>query len=143
MAGWIYWPGTPDDKTNFGYTMKYNKKGNKVQGSFLLIRHLDDGTKYRVKSNALYGLALGDDNDMGWASFSGKATYLQPGWDDPEGNHEFVVYVEDYGEPGKNIDRVWLETHNKDGDVIQSLSMDGQAADNAETVSAGNIVVPH
>jgi hypothetical protein len=27
----------------------------------LLIRHLEDGTIYRVKSNALYGLALGED----------------------------------------------------------------------------------
>ncbi len=141
-GGWFYWPGT-DDKTNFGYTMKYNKKGNKVQGSFLLIRHLDDGTKYRVKSNALYGLALGGDNDMGWASFSGRATYLQPGWDDPKGNHEFVVYVEDYGEPGKDIDKVWLETHNQDGDVIQALSMDRAAADHAEIINGGNVVVPH
>jgi hypothetical protein len=46
--------------------MKYNKKGNKVQGSFLLIRHIPDGTKYRVKSNAVDGLALGGD-DMRWA----------------------------------------------------------------------------
>ena len=123
--------------------MKYNKKGKKVQGSFLLIRHLEDGTKYRVKSNALYGLALGESEGMGWASFSGKATYLQPDWDDPKGNHEFVVYVEDQGEPGAGVDRVWLETHDKDGDVIPALSMGRDAVDNAETISGGNIVVPH
>jgi uncharacterized repeat protein (TIGR01451 family) len=71
-----------DDKTNFGFTMSYNKKGTNVKGSFLLIRHLSDGTKYRVKSNALECLALGGDHStepFGWASFSGKATYLEPG----------------------------------------------------------------
>jgi hypothetical protein len=141
-GGWFYWPGT-DDKTNFGYTMKYNKKGNKVQGSFLLIRHLPDGTKYRVKSNALYGLALGGDNDMGWASFSGKATYLQPGWEDPKGNHEFVVYVEDYGEPGSGVDQIWLETHNQARSVILDLSMDRPATSNTTTLGGGNIVAPH
>jgi hypothetical protein len=73
-GGWFYWPGT-DYRTNFGYTMKYNKKGQKVRGNLLLISHLPDGTKYRVKSNALYGLALGettrDGETCGWASFSG------------------------------------------------------------------------
>lgn len=44
-------------KTNFGYTMKYNKKGTNIQGSFLLITHLSDGSIIRMKSNALYGLA--------------------------------------------------------------------------------------
>jgi len=74
-GGWFYWPDT-GERTNFGFTMKYNKKGEKVKGNLLLIRHLPDGTIYRVKSNALYGLALGESPDpaFGWASFSGKST---------------------------------------------------------------------
>ncbi|MEA2023364.1 MAG: FG-GAP-like repeat-containing protein [Actinomycetota bacterium] len=140
-GGWFYWPGT-DDKTNFGYTMKYNKKGTKVSGSFLMIRHMDDGSKYRVKSNALYGLAIGEAGDVGWASFSGKATYLEPGWEDPIGNHEFVVYVEDHDQTGAD-DRFWLEMHDKKKNVIPSLSMDRDASDNTEAVDGGNIVVPH
>jgi hypothetical protein len=60
-GGWFYWPGSedgssgyPGDKTNFGYSMKYNKSNLKnIQGSLLLIRHLPDGSKYRIKSNAL------------------------------------------------------------------------------------------
>lgn len=139
-GGWFYWPGT-DDKTNFGYTMKY-KKASKVSGNFLLIRHMDDGSIYRVKSNALYGLAIGEADGFGWASFSGKATYLEPGWDDPIGNHEFVVYVEDHGQPGDG-DRVWLEMHDKARDVIPGLSIPRGAPDNAVTISGGNIVVPH
>ncbi|HSF80859.1 MAG TPA: S8 family serine peptidase, partial [Anaerolineales bacterium] len=58
-GGWFYWPGTTD-KTNFGYNLKYNKRGTNVQGNLLLIRHMPDGSIYRVKSNALNGLALGD-----------------------------------------------------------------------------------
>jgi hypothetical protein len=136
------WPGT-DDRTTGGYTMKYNKKWTKVQGSLLLIRHLADGTKYRIKSNALYGLALGSGPDFGWATFNGKSTYSEPGWLDAEGNHEFIVYVEDHGEPGASVDRLWLEVIDKQGNVRQGLSMAHPATANAETLIGGNIVVPH
>jgi VCBS repeat-containing protein len=140
-GGWFYWPDTTD-RTNFGYTMKYNKKGQKVKGSLLLIRHLSDGTKYRVKSNALDGLALGDYGSFGWATFSGKSTYLEPGWPEPVGNHHFVAYVEDHGEPGAGADRFWLEVADKDGNTV-TLSMDREAVANAVFLEGGNIVVPH
>jgi hypothetical protein len=140
-GGWFYWPGT-EDKTNFGYTMKYNKKAKNVKGNLLLIRHMPDGSIYRVKSNALYGLALGDTGAFGWASFSGKATYLEPGWLEPIGNQKFLVYVEDHGEPGKDADRFWVEVQDKDGDPVP-LSMSRSAEVNAETLDGGNVVVPH
>ena len=123
-GGHFFWPGTTD-KTNFGYTMKYSKKGDKVQGSLLIIRHLKDGTKYRVKSNALYGLAIGESRkeSYGWATFSGKGTYLEPGMIEPEGNHEFITYVEDKNEPGIGTDRFWIEVKDKDGNIIFKSSM--------------------
>jgi len=110
-GGWFYWPGTddpltgyPGDRTNFGYSMNYNQKNlRNVKGSLLLIRHLADGSKYRVKSNALEGLSLGDAGLFGWASFSGKATYLEPGMLEPIGNHTFLAYVEDHDEPGNGM----------------------------------------
>ena len=136
-GGWFYWPGTTD-KTNFGFTMKYNKNGKNVKGNLLLIRHLDDGTIYRVKSNALDGLALGDN----WASFGGKATYQEPDWPEPIGNYKFLVYVEDHGEPGSGADRFWIEVKDKDGEIAP-LSMPRDAVDNAEVIDGGNIVVPH
>jgi hypothetical protein len=141
-GGWFYWPGTLD-KTNFGFTMKYGKKGRKVKGSLLMIRHLADGTKYRVKSNALEGLALGDATDFGWASFSGKATYLEPGWDDPVGNYEFTAYVEDHNEPGTGLDRFWIEVRDRDRNVVDASSIATPAEDEAIEISGGNIVVPH
>ncbi len=144
-GGWFYWPGTaneetgyPGDKTNFGFTMKYNKKATNIQGSLLLIRHLPDDTIYRVKSNALDGLALGEDSSvpMGWASFSGKSTYKEPSWTDPKGNFQFTAYVEDRNEPGTDVDRFWIE-------VVSGLSLPREAVANAVELGGGNIVVPH
>jgi hypothetical protein len=153
-GGWFYWPGTEDpeidylgDKTNFGFTMKYSKKGANLQGSLLLISHLPDGTIYRLKSNALYGLSIGklyENGELfGWASFSGKATSIEPGWLVPVGNYEFIVYVEDRDEPGLGTDRFWVEVYDKDGNLVGSMSMASPATNNREELKGGNIVVPH
>jgi hypothetical protein len=143
-GGWFYWPGT-DDKTNFGFTMQYNKKATNVKGNLLVIRHLEDGSIYRLKSNSLYGLAIGEDPNIprGWASFVGKATYLEPGWPEPEGNHEFRIYVEDNDNPGSGVDRFWLQVLDKDDNVIAAMSMDTTAVDKAVEIGGGSIVVPH
>ncbi len=123
------------DMTNFGYTMKYNKKAQNVQGSLLMIRHTAEGI-YRVKSNALYGLALSPaTSPFGYATFSGKSTYLEPGSDN-KGGVVFKVYVEDNNEPGKGADRFWIQ-------VTGGISMPSTAAANAVTITGGNIVVPH
>ena len=153
-GGCFYWPGSedpelgyPGDKTNFGFAMKYGRKGNNVRGSLLLIRHLPDDLKYRVKSNALYGLAVGNavdgDGPFGWASFNGKATYLSPELDEPEGNYEFLLYAEDRNESGVGTDQFWVEVWDKDDDVIPDLSLPPEAVDNTEPIQGGNIVSPH
>jgi PKD repeat protein len=148
-GGWFYWPDTME-KTNFGYTMKYNKKNGKLRGNLLLIRHLEDGSIYRVKSNALIGLSIGDfeggavadGSTVGWASFVGKCTYREPGWADSEGNYRFIVYVEDQGEPG-DMDQFWLEIQDSQGNVVPVMSMDRPAIDTSVTLEGGNIVVSH
>ncbi len=151
-GGWFYWPDSENgtnkgDKTNFGYTMKYNKNGTNVQGSLLLIRHMPDGTIYRVKSNALGGLALSSptNSGFGWASFTGRATYQSPTMALPEGNHSFTAYVEDRNEPGTGVDRFWIETRDKESAVIGDLSLgrSPSVSANAVSIRGGNIVVPH
>jgi PKD repeat protein len=149
-GGWFYWPGTedpstgyPGDRTNFGYTMKYNKPMTSIQGNLLFIRHLPDGAIYRMKSNAIEGLSIGDTGSFGWASFTGKGTYQEPGWPDPIGNHSFIFYVEDRNELGNGIDRAWIEVRDKDGVVIPVSSMPRPGSANAVPISGGNIVVPH
>jgi hypothetical protein len=148
-GGWFHWPGSKDpstgylgDRTNFGYTMKYNRRRTNIKGSLLVIRHLPDGTRYRLKSNALDGLALGSTDVFDWASFNGKATYQEPNWPEPMGNHRFLVYVEDRDQPGAGADRFWLEVTDRSGNLT-TLSMDRQAVSNAVTIQGGNIIVPH
>lgn len=144
-GGWFYWPGT-EDRTNFGYTMKYNRRRTNVQGSLLMIRHAAGGSNYRIKSNAVYGLAIGEEgggDPFGWASFNGKCTYKEPDWLEALGNYEFVVYVEDRNEPGAGHDRFWVQTLDRDGEVEPDLSISEQATDNAMLIEGGNIVVPH
>jgi len=161
-GGWFYWPGSDDndyqgDKTNFGFNMKYNKKQTKIQGSLLLMRHTITGDSYRVKSNSLNGMSLGAGTDdygaYGWAAFSGKSTYRAPGFD-TEGNHTFVVYIEDHEDQGCNqdpVDEFWIEVKDKDGNVV--LEVNGPGSDPAgddeaidgddEPIECGNIFVPH
>lgn len=175
-GGWLYWPGTDDpsltecgpdgyagDKTNFGFSVKYNKgKKMRPQGSILVIRHTVDALclgagNYKVKSNALDGLAIGDgedaDGDYGWASLSGKSTFRLPNLE-IEGNHPFLLYVEDHGEQGCNqdpTDEFWIEVKDGDGNVV--LEINGPDSDPAgedaatdgddEPIECGNIIVPH
>jgi hypothetical protein len=138
-GGWFYWPDS-GEKTNFGFTMRYNKKGTRVQGNFLLIRHMPDGTIFRIKSNALFGLAIGENGDFGWATFSGKATYAEPGWPEPEGNYSFVVYVEDHGQSG---DQIWIEIQDRTGEVVGVISFGGEASESLVPLEGGNLIVPH
>ena len=129
--------------------MKYTKNLTNVQGSLLLIRHRPDGSIYRVKSNSLVGsgLSIGQGQDltvpMGWASFTGKATYLQPGWIDPVGNYSFIVYVEDRNQPGTGFDRFWVQIKDGGGNVVGTLSISPDGPSNAQSLTGGNIVVPH
>lgn len=60
----------------------------------------------------------------------------------PEGNHRFVVYVEDHGEPGAGTNEFWIEVRDKNGNIVV-LSMADPAESNAEILEGENIVVPH
>ncbi len=140
-GGFFYWPGT-QERTNFGFTMKYNKKGKRVQGSLLVIRHFGGGMIARLKSNAIEGLAVGDGSGFEWASFAGKATFQRQSWAEPIGNFQFLAYTEDYGEPGAGADRFWVQV-TKDRASEAELSLPDEAPLSAETIVGGNIVVPH
>jgi hypothetical protein len=147
-GGSFVWPGTADsdadyegDVTTFGYTMEYGKNGKNVRGSLLIIRRLPDGSIYRIKGNAIAGLSLGEEAGFGWASFSGKANYLAPGSED-EGNHEFVIYVEDHGDPGAGKDRIWIQVLDKEDVVIPAMSMSVPAVDRAVSIREGDIFAP-
>ena len=173
-GGWFLWPGSDDpdltacgpdgyagDRTNIGFNFKYNKgKKKKPQGSLLLMRHMVDAAcagagSYKVKSNALDGLSVGDgtdaDGDYGWASVFGKATFREPGVED-EGNHTFLLYTEDHGEQGCSqdpADEFWIQVKDKDGAVVLEINGSDPAGPDTETdgddepLVCGNIIVPH
>ena len=143
-GGWFYWPGT-SDKTNFGFTMKYNKKATNVQGNLLVIRHLSDGSGiiYRIKSNMLEGLAITSTEIPGKASFGGKCIYKGPdsldvnpadGFLDNMGGLHFTCYVEDGDNPGEFPDIFWFSV------LGMEFSLDGY---DPVIIEGGNIVVPH
>ncbi len=153
-GGWFYWPGTadpdsgyPGDKTNFGFNMKYNKKGANPQGNVLVIRHRSDDTIVRMKSNAVDGFSLSDaTSTIGWASISGKSTYFDQ-WTmtRPEGNHDFAFYVEDQNEPGTGADRAWVRVVGGADLSLQTPAsgLTPGTGGNAQVIGGGNIVVPH
>lgn len=146
-GGWFYWPDSaipeddyPGDKTNFGFTVKYNKKGQNVQGNLVVVRHHADGTISRMKSNQLDPLVIKTGAGSGSASFSGKATYMT--WDDTlatyvnQGGTSFSVYAYDGNEPGTGTDKLWVRN-------MGNLVMDGTGNTGAVSLGGGNIVVPH
>lgn len=166
-GGFFYWPDTcsgfPEcdgeylgDKTNFGFTFKYNKKQKNIHGSLLMMRHTPAGN-YKLKSNALDGMGLGDQEDaggtFGWAAVSGKITFQDPTGYNTGGN-PFLMYVEDHGEQGCNqdpIDEIWIEvdavnvwTDPLGPDPTLDAPSSGDATDAGDDVPifCGNIVVP-
>ena len=138
-GGWFYWPGTTD-KTDFDFTMKYNKSGTNLQGSLLVIRHHQDGTISRIKSNALGGLALQNIGGCGIATLSGKATYMT--WDSRlgayanSGGNAFSVYVEDCNNPGSGVDSFWVRS-------VGNLALPMPAPSSKVQIGGGNIAVVH
>jgi len=143
---WFYWPGTTD-RTNVGFIMQYSGKRTRARGNLAMIRHLSDGSQYRITSSSISGLAVGDSqNDQGsfgWASFSGKSNYNGPESNATIGNYEFVAYAEDYGDRSRNADGFWVQVFDRDGAVVLDLSMNEPATTNVLTIEGGNIVVPH
>ena len=136
-GGGLIWPGT-DDSTNFGFTLSYNKRGTNVRGSLLVVRHLEDGTTYRIKSNAVEGLSVGAEPGFAWAAFTTKVTYRDPTMFEAEGNHMATVYVEDRPEG----DRVWMQVRDGDGRLIDEVSLAAPAPTEALAIERGNIIVP-
>jgi hypothetical protein len=134
----------------FGVNLKYktNSKGTSTvtQGSVFAVRHHANGGRSRFASNALNSaVAIGEDLTvpMGWAVLSGKATYTTwdaaAGADVTLGGQAFTVYVEDRGEPGAGLDRVWMGGPG----VLKLPGTQTTARTSAVTLTGGNVAVPH
>ena len=151
-AGFVTGGGTfriDGDLVRFGVNLKYKTNGKNTtatQGSVFAVRHHANGRKSRFASNALNSaVAIGEDRTvpMGWAVLSGKATYTT--WDAATssevtlGGQAFTVYVEDRGEPGAGLDRVWMGGPG----VLKLPGTQTTARTSAVTLTGGNVAVPH
>ncbi|MCQ6962291.1 alkaline phosphatase family protein [Methanolobus chelungpuianus] len=128
-GGWILDP--TGSHGNFGFTAKYNNKGN-VQGNSVYIYH-QDGLDYIIKSNAWIGLAITGATSR----FQGKASLqiydsttglLQP---ESSGNFQFIVEAVD-NESSGTPDSYYITVLDKNGVVYHTAS--GQ-------LQGGNIVI--
>ena len=132
------------DDTTFGFVMTYTKKGTNLKGNLIVVRHHDDGTVSRLKSNSLGGLAIFTSGSCGTATFNGKATYTT--WDPTAngglgayvttGNNPFAVRADDCNNPGTGNDAIWVGGPGH-------IGMMSPASSNLATLTGGNIAVPH
>jgi hypothetical protein len=135
--------GTPGTKTNFGFNVKYNKSGRKLQGKLNLIFR-SGGHKYQVKGNAMRTLAVNDANeDPRTAVYTGKANLADiTDLDNPislGGNLTIQVKLTDQGEPG-NEDTIGFTVSDSDGLILFSSNWDGtQTAE--QLLGGGNLIV--
>jgi hypothetical protein len=67
--------GDAGSKANFGFSVKFNKKGTNLQGRVTLLVRVG-GRIYRVKSNALRSLGISEENGIPFAQFEAKANLV-------------------------------------------------------------------
>ncbi|UKM66538.1 HYR domain-containing protein [Flavobacteriaceae bacterium GSB9] len=100
------YPSTLGTKTNFGFNVKFNKRGTKLQGKLNFIWR-SGGRVYQAKSNATDALGIDiQSEDLMYAVFTSKCNYRDI--TDPlnpislGGNKIMHVKMTDKGEPGDN-----------------------------------------
>ncbi|GAB2766792.1 hypothetical protein GCM10010465_10310 [Actinomadura fibrosa] len=135
-------------KTNFGFNVKYNKKGNKLQGHMnVIFRRLEaDGKihKYQIKSNAVQSLGVDvSDPDAQVATFTTKSNLTDI--TDPlnpvslGGNLILKVDMTDRGEPGTDDSISFTLTDGNTGALLYSSNWTGIASEESK-LAGGNLV---
>ncbi|WP_246050251.1 T9SS type A sorting domain-containing protein [Neolewinella litorea] len=137
--------GDPGTKQNFGFNIRYNKRGTNLQGKIrLLIRRTEaDGLRhtYQIKGNSMSSLSV--DPATGEALFYGKANVQDV--TDPNnpvsvfGNGDFQVRMWDNGEPGTN-DLIGFTLYDNQGNLQYSSHWTGTAT-GMQFLGGGNLQV--
>jgi hypothetical protein len=139
-------PGAPGSRNNFGFNVKYNKKGTNLQGHINTIVR-NNGRVYQIKGNSMTSLGIDMNvtpaHPYPTATFSGKANIQDI--TDPlnpisvDGNATLKVVMTDRGEPGKN-DSIAITVWNKSGGLWFSSAWTGTAT-SEQVLAGGNLVV--
>ena len=135
-------------KTNFGFNVKYNKKGKKLKGHMnIIFRRLEsDGIVhiYQIKSNAVESLGVDtSDETEQFATFITKSNLTDV--TDPlypaslGGNLTLKADMTDRGEPGV-YDSIAFTLTNADGTLLYSTNWTGISTGEL-VLSGGNLVV--
>jgi hypothetical protein len=105
--------GDAGSKANFGFNVKFNKKGTNLQGNVnVLVRY--GGHVYKIKGNAISSLGVVNNQ----AQFTGKANIQDV--TDPlnpislDGNATLQLWMTDNGEPGSS-DTLGIQVLDKNG----------------------------
>ena len=141
-GGWFRWPDG-GDKATFSFRGSV-ARNNKPRGGLAFVRHVPDGPDFRVKSTRVTGYSAstvgsGEDSYR-LATLVGGCSYMAPGMHRPDTKCTFTLYVEDRGKRGKS-DRVWLQVKDRDGALCADVSLADPAADAAETLKGGSILI--
>ncbi|OUR94319.1 hypothetical protein A9Q87_01340 [Flavobacteriales bacterium 34_180_T64] len=139
---------TPGLKTNFGFNVKYNRRGTKVKGKMnIIFRRLElDGIihVYQIKSNAIQSLGVNiADEDNKIATFIAKSNLKDI--TDPSdiislgGNLTLKVDLTDRGEPGIE-DSIAFNLINNSSTLLFSSNWTGISTEEL-TLTGGNLVV--
>ncbi len=129
-------PGTAGSKANFGFNVKYNKKGTNLQGNINLIVR-SNGHVYQIKSNALSSMGI----DGSQANFTSKANIIDI--TDPlnpitvGGNATLQMWMTDTGE---TTDTFAIQVLDKDGNMWFTSNWDG-ARTVEQPLGGGNLTV--
>ncbi len=134
---------TPELKTNFGFHVKFNKKGKNLQGGMNIIFRQMVGNEiqlFKIKTNAMSSLGINIANpDEQIAEFSSKANLknLTTG-EGYGGNLTLQVKIIDRGEPGDN-DEIAITLWSKNT-LLHSSNWSGLNTD-LQYLVGGNTVV--
>lgn len=135
-------------KNNFGFNIKFNKKGTNLQGNInTIIRRTEaDGFVhvYQIKGNKMTSLAVQPiDEETSTAVFNGKASIQDI--TDPnnpvsvDGNASLQVNMTDMGEPGSS-DKIAITIWKKSGGLWFSSDWDGVQT-NELLLAGGNLAI--
>jgi len=142
-AGWL--AGDGGSKANFGLSVKFDKKGNRLHGSFsLLVRRTEpDGIVHTYRLEAKHFGTLGVDPDSKVAFLAGQAKAEDV--TDPEnpvpmgGNFDFLATLQDHGNPG-SADLFGVTLLDRHGALVFSSQWTGMRTEPTH-LGGGNLKV--